>query len=106
MLRSFDYAASMALARYRQGFGEAGEEVIARAGRWRDETTDAFLAAYFETVQGAATMPEDEALTTALLEMFLLQKGIYEIDYELGNRPAWLRIPVRGVLDLLNKETG
>jgi maltose alpha-D-glucosyltransferase/alpha-amylase len=38
--------------------------------------------------------------------MFLLQKGIYEIDYELGNRPAWLRIPVRGVLDLLNKETG
>jgi maltose alpha-D-glucosyltransferase/alpha-amylase len=106
MLRSFDYAASMALDRHRQAFGEAGEEVVARAQRWRDETNEAFLAAYFDTVRGAATIPEDEALTQALLELFLLQKGIYEIDYELGNRPAWMRIPLRGVLDLLNKETG
>ncbi len=104
MLRSFDYAASMALDQHRQAFDAAGEQSEERAEQWRKETADAFLAAYREHIAGAATMPEDDALTDALLELFLLQKGIYEIGYELGNRPAWLRIPLRGVLDLLDRD--
>jgi len=103
MLRSFDYAASMALDRHRESFDAVGEQARARADRWREETTSGFMAAYREHVEGAATMPDDPALSSALLELFLLQKGIYEIDYELGNRPAWLRIPLRGVLDLLEE---
>jgi maltose alpha-D-glucosyltransferase/alpha-amylase len=106
MLRSFDYAASMALDQHRQGFDAVGEAAQARAARWREETVRGFLAAYREHVRGAATMPADEALLDALLGLFLLQKGVYEIDYELGNRPAWLRIPLRGVLDLLASERG
>ena len=105
MLRSFDYAASMALDRHQQAFGTVGPRAAARVAEWRDETTAAFLAAYREHVAGAATMPEDEALTDALLDLFLLQKAIYEIDYELGNRPAWVRIPLRGVLDLVAGES-
>jgi len=105
MLRSFDYVASMALARHREAFDTAGDRAPARAEQWRKETSDAFLAAYREHVVGAATMPADEALTSALLELFLLQKAIYEIGYELGNRPAWLRIPLRGVLELLKEES-
>jgi maltose alpha-D-glucosyltransferase / alpha-amylase len=104
MLRSFDYAASMALDRHRQSFGAASDEATTRAAQWREETTSAFMAAYREHVRGAATVPEDDASTQALLELFLLQKAIYEINYELGNRPAWLRIPVRGVLELLAQE--
>jgi maltose alpha-D-glucosyltransferase/alpha-amylase len=106
MLRSFDYAAAMALDRDRQSFGAVRESVQARTGQWRDETVAAFLAAYRQHVRGAATMPEDREFVDALLEHFLLQKGIYEIDYELGNRPAWLRIPLRGVLDLLGRGLG
>jgi maltose alpha-D-glucosyltransferase/alpha-amylase len=105
MLRSFDYAAAIALARHSEAFDTGGDRAAARAGQWRRETTDAFLAAYREHVADAPTMPADEALTSALLDLFLLQKGIYEIGYELGNRPAWLRIPVRGVLDLLKEES-
>ena len=100
MLRSFDYAASMALDLHRASMGEASPRAEARAALWRDETTAAFLAAYREAVAGAATAPDD-ALGAALLDLFLLQKAIYEIDYELGNRPAWVRIPLRGVLALL-----
>ncbi len=106
MLRSFDYAASMALDHHAQGFGEASALAIARVAQWREQTTSGFLAAYREHVQGAATLPDDEALVDALLELFLLQKAIYEIRYELGNRPAWVRIPLKGVLDLLKKEPG
>ncbi len=104
MLRSFDYAASMALDHHRAAFPEAADSGAARARRWRDETTAAFLAAYREHIGGAATMPEGAALADALLDLFLLQKAIYEIDYERGNRPAWLRIPLRGVLDLLARD--
>ena len=104
MLRSFDYAAAMALEEHRQGFDALDERTRARAVEWRDTTSAAFLAAYREHVAGAATTAEDPALSAALLELFLLQKGIYEIEYELGNRPAWLRIPLRGTLDLLARE--
>jgi maltose alpha-D-glucosyltransferase/alpha-amylase len=104
MLRSFDYAASMALDRHRAAF-DGDDRGLERAERWRRETTEGFLAAYREHVAGAATMPDDPKLADALLELFLLQKGIYEIGYELGNRPAWVRIPLRGILDLLARET-
>ena len=42
-------------------------------------------------------------LAAALLDFFTIQKAIYEVDYELSNRPAWLGIPVRGILNILDK---
>jgi maltose alpha-D-glucosyltransferase/alpha-amylase len=104
MLRSFDYAASMALDRHRRTFDAPTDRAEARAAEWRAEASASFLTAYREHIRGAATMPEDQGLADALLELFLLQKGLYEIGYELGNRPDWLRIPLRGVLELLAKE--
>jgi maltose alpha-D-glucosyltransferase/alpha-amylase len=38
-----------------------------------------------------------------LLELFLLQKTLYEISYEAANRPSWITVPVRGLLDLLGR---
>ena len=38
-----------------------------------------------------------------LLDAHLLEKAFYEIAYELNNRPDWLRIPLRGVLELLGR---
>jgi maltose alpha-D-glucosyltransferase/alpha-amylase len=61
----------------------------------------AFLRAYLaESAKGShlpKTMPEIEVL----LDAHLLEKALYEVVYELNNRPDWLRIPVHGVLDLL-----
>ena len=53
-----------------------------------------------ETIQGCRTHPEDAAFAQGLLDLFLIQKAAYEIGYELANRPAWLAIPVRGLLDI------
>jgi maltose alpha-D-glucosyltransferase / alpha-amylase len=104
MLRSFDYAASMALDNHLASYDTDGEQARSRVLEWRDKTIADFLGAYWTHVAGAASLPEDEALTNALLDLFLLQKGLYEIGYEIGNRPAWLRIPLAGVLDLLSRE--
>jgi maltose alpha-D-glucosyltransferase/alpha-amylase len=103
MLRSFDYAAAVAWSRWREAHEGEGEAARAKALAWRDATRGAFLKAYFDTLWGAAPAP---GLTAALLDLFTLQKAIYEIGYELSNRPGWVRIPLAGVLDVLADPRG
>ncbi|MEM8664798.1 MAG: putative maltokinase, partial [Pseudomonadota bacterium] len=103
MLRSFDYAAAMALARWRDTHDTNAEEARAKALEWRDTTRRDFLASYLETMGEAA--PE-ACLTGALLDLFTLHKAIYEIGYELANRPTWVRIPLAGVMDVLADPRG
>ncbi|WP_332461131.1 maltose alpha-D-glucosyltransferase [Acuticoccus mangrovi] len=103
MLRSFDYAAAMALSRWR-GTHEANlEEARVKALAWRDTTRRAFLGAYLAAIGEKAPAPE---LTAALLDLFTLHKAIYEIGYELANRPTWVRIPLAGVMDVLADARG
>ena len=103
MLRSFDYAAAMALSRFRETNDLQGEEAREKAHAWRDATRAAFLRSYLETMGGETPAPE---LTAALLDLFTLQKAIYEIGYELSNRPGWVRIPLAGVMDVLADARG
>ncbi len=52
-----------------------------------------------------AVLIDDPAFARALLDMFVLQKAAYEVAYELSNRPAWVAIPLRGLISLIgNKE--
>jgi len=107
MLRSFDYLAWSALDRRRQVTGEFHEAEQHRALVWRDQTISEFLAAYVDVASETSTYPSDPATAAGLLQLFTVQKAVYEIGYESANRPAWLSIPVRGLLDFLNrKETG
>jgi maltose alpha-D-glucosyltransferase/alpha-amylase len=104
MLRSFDYAAHTAL------FGSAERGAIreedvpillpwARSlGQW---TGSAFLRAYLPPIQAAGLVPAEREQLGVLLRVLLLDKAVYELGYELNNRPGWSRIPIRGILDLL-----
>jgi maltose alpha-D-glucosyltransferase/alpha-amylase len=105
MLRSFDYAAWSAAQNLEQMHPGSGELALGFAQRWRDTVQAAFLESYRETIAGCRSYPEDPAEAQALLELFLLEKALYEICYEAANRPAWLRIPIKGVAALLNLET-
>ncbi|MEM7693905.1 MAG: maltose alpha-D-glucosyltransferase [Pseudomonadota bacterium] len=102
MLRSFDYAAAMALARWRDTHDVHGEEARQKALAWRDHTRRAFLTTYLATL-GDET---PTAATGALLDLFTLHKAVYEIGYELANRPTWVRIPLAGVSDVLADPRG
>jgi maltose alpha-D-glucosyltransferase/alpha-amylase len=51
-------------------------------------------------------MRTNEEHTRALIELFTLEKALYEIRYELDNRPDWVGIPIRGILDLLGEPSG
>ena len=101
MMRSFDYAAHSALDSQ-----TPHRAVLApHADLWPAKAQRAFLDAWLKTTQGAlfrAATPEEE---DRLLEAFLLEKALYEVVYEINNRPAWLPIPLRGVLALLEGTT-
>ncbi|WP_062234245.1 maltokinase N-terminal cap-like domain-containing protein [Aureimonas sp. N4] len=99
MLRSYDYAAFAALDAIRTDDPALAERAKAEAERWRDETSAAFLSAW-EEASGVDLSDEGNA---RLLDLFLLQKAFYELRYEAAMRPAWLSIPLRGIVSLLQK---
>ena len=66
---------------------------------WRDEVSRAFLSAWSEA---SGISLEDEG-AGRLLDLFTLQKAFYELKYEAASRPAWLSIPLRGIISLLEK---
>jgi predicted trehalose synthase len=92
MLRSFAYVASASeLQRGRPA-----------PDGWEARARDAFLRAYYEAVE-PALLPASEAGTEKLLQIFELEKAVYELRYELNNRPDWVRIPVAGISRLLEE---
>jgi maltose alpha-D-glucosyltransferase/alpha-amylase len=102
MVRSFDYAAWATVLRLLD-YDPAGPEiVVGLAEQWRDAAVLTFMTGYDEVILGCASHPEKADDGNRLLELFLLEKALYEICYEAANRPTWLRIPIRGVLGLLN----
>jgi maltose alpha-D-glucosyltransferase/alpha-amylase len=99
MVRSFDYAAH-ALIRESNSLRCPEHEVRSLALKWRDAAVSAFLASYREATAAANLVPPDPHFTS-LLNLFLLDKALYELHYELHNRPDWVDIPLRGIIDLV-----
>ena len=99
MVRSFDYAAFAARDRAGPVDDATGERLRDMAVSWRDETTEAFLKHWSE----ASGIALDDGATAQLLDLFVLQKAFYELRYEAAMRPAWLSIPLRGIIALLEK---
>jgi maltose alpha-D-glucosyltransferase / alpha-amylase len=103
MVRSFDYAAQAVLSRHADSFGTTGKQALERVRSWQQSVTSAFLDTYWQHADGAPNLPDDRASAERLLDLFLLQKAVYEAGYECGNRPAWVGIPLAGILDLLGR---
>jgi len=97
MLRSFDYAMHAALFKFVAVRPDAKETVEPAGRQWQQHATAAFLDGYEEGARaGGLTSPR--AQTKGLLELFMLEKAVYELKYEVDNRPDWVRIPVSGLL--------
>jgi maltose alpha-D-glucosyltransferase/alpha-amylase len=101
MIRSFSYAAYAGLFAHTSSRRSELARLEGWARVWQLCVSWAFLGAYFTAVDGALFVPARPG-RDALLEMFVLDKALYELNYELNNRPDWARIPLGGILDLLN----
>jgi len=101
-LRSIDYATSAALQRAPNLRPEEVEPLMVEVRGWSERLGAAYWETYRETIGAGALWPADEAQQKRLLDMFLLEKALYEIEYELSNRPAWAAIPIDATLRILD----
>ena len=101
MLRSFDYALQATLLRIAGGSTETQPLRERLGAEWLRETRQAFVEGY-DHVATAAGQPARAAQRRGLLELFLLEKAMYELATRSDNRPDWVRIPLRGLIELLD----
>lgn len=104
MLRSFHYAAHQALAIHPEG-DRAPPARRGDAARWAEAwqlaVSAGFLAGYLASARGAPFLPAAGLELQGLLELFLTEKAVYELAYELNNRPAWIGLPLHGLAERL-----
>jgi predicted trehalose synthase len=93
MLRSFAYAASASVI----------QRGVEPPEGWEEQCRTGFLEGYLATVD-PVLLPPDRRSVERLLTVFELEKAVYELRYELGNRPDWISIPVAGILRMLEQD--
>jgi len=105
MLRSFDYARHTALHQTAQGSVEL-ERLAPGARHWERHIRQAFLGAYRQVVVAGGLYANAAAFddASALLDLFELEKALYELRYELDNRPDWVGVPLAGIAALAGVE--
>ncbi len=104
LLRSIDYAGRSALdTAIARGLVPEGDrnEVDLRRGRWTALVCDTITDAYLGAAQESALIPSERTDADLLLGVYLLQKGLYEIRYELANRPGWVHWPLSAVAGMI-----
>lgn len=98
MLRSFDYAVETALAD-----AEARDGNASISGVLRQRFLDGYRATFENSPPAFA--PTDLGAVSAWIDFFELEKALYEVEYEINNRPAWVHIPLRGLQRIMGDRT-
>ncbi len=107
MLRSFHYAARTTLLEQHEAgvFAAVDFQKLSRWARlWQTWSSWAFLKEYLATAGQAPFVPRERDELRVLLNAFQMEKAIYELGYELNNRPKWIRIPLSGIEQILGME--
>ena len=105
MLRSFSYVSFAALKAYLDAGGgptqlQGSANLVKWSQAWQNCASAAFLRAYRENIARNQDLLPPVVQTQTLLDAFVLEKALYELLYELNNRPAWIHIPIAGILSL------
>jgi maltose alpha-D-glucosyltransferase/alpha-amylase len=101
MMRSFSYAVYSWLLSHTREDEESFHRLKPWAEAWEQWISANFLDSYLLAARGAPFIPKSPEILEALLQAFLLDKALYELQYEISNRPNWLPIPLHGILTFL-----
>jgi maltose alpha-D-glucosyltransferase/alpha-amylase len=100
MIRSLGYAAYSGLIAHTARRPADWSSLEPWARLWEQSMGAEFLRAYRSTAEGTLFLPSSDEGFRRLLAAFLLDKALYELSYELNNRPTWVRVPLMGILSL------
>ena len=104
MVRSFHYVSHAVLFNHVPGIVTTAEvdwRLERWAKAWYQWVSALFLQGYIKTAGAAGCLPKTQAEIKALLDAYTLEKGLLEVEFELENRPDWVRIPLHGILEQL-----
>jgi len=89
-------------ANERGRIGDADQPTLERwRERWTAAVTDGLITSYFDTLGDSDLIPSDDADRRLLLDVYTLVKALYEVRYELSNRPDWVAWPMSSIVDLI-----
>ena len=103
MVRSFHYAAYSSIMGPEFNQQRKEKDLEKWAESWYYHVTRMYLQGYMDTVGESNFIPKDQEDFDILMETFLLEKAVYELNYELNNRPDWLLIPLRGIKSIIGR---
>jgi maltose alpha-D-glucosyltransferase/alpha-amylase len=106
MIRSFHYAAYFTLLKEASIRSEDIPVLEPWTDLWYRSVSGIFLKGYLDTTRKAPIIPREKGELEILLRVFLLEKAVYELGYELNNRPEWVMIPLKGIGDLVGGNNG
>ena len=101
MIRSFHYAVCAKLYFSMETQNTDPARLQKAADRWYKLITDAYLDAYMQTIGNITGIFGSKTELNFLLQLHLLEKSVYELGYELNGRPDWVRIPLKGIQQVL-----
>ncbi len=104
MLRSFHYAVMTTRLFSAKASPQAQELIVSWLDVWHRWIRHIYLTAYRDSVKGTRLVPWDQPGFDTMLGFLLTEKCLYEVGYELDHRPDWVKIPLYGLLDLLDTQ--
>jgi maltose alpha-D-glucosyltransferase/alpha-amylase len=106
MLRSFHYAAYTALARQTGGPNTENPAFLEPwVLLWYQWVAATYVQAYLEAFPSNGILPPEGPQMRVLLDVFMLEKALYELRYELDHRPGWVKVPIQGILQQVEPAT-
>ncbi|MBO0937075.1 putative maltokinase [Fibrella sp. HMF5335] len=103
MIRSYHYAVSAKLFNAAETEGISPEKLQVVSDRWYKLIRDTYLDAYLDTFGSPHPMFYDNGEINYLLLIYLLEKAVYELGYEISYRPTWVKIPLKGIVDVIRE---
>jgi maltose alpha-D-glucosyltransferase/alpha-amylase len=101
ILRSIDFSVAVALERALKVSTDDQGKVASALEHWRDQSTATFMTAYHEALTETRLWPDAAQACESMLRYFQLERALYEIEHELGNRPDWAHMPMTAALRLI-----
>ena len=103
MIRSYHYAVSAKLFNAAETEGISPDKLQVVSDRWYKLIRDTYLDAYLDTFGSPHPMFYDNGEINYLLLIYLLEKAVYELGYEISYRPTWVKIPLKGIVDVIRE---
>ena len=103
MLRSFQYAVFSTALKDEYSYQRKEGDMQKWAEIWYHHVSRIYLKGYLDAVEGTGFVPSPQEDLEILLETYLLEKAVYELNYELNHRPDWVQIPILGIKAIVNR---